>query len=511
LTTTEPLSLMPGVSLYDEVGAVVGERTLAILDRRRKTATIRRRGWLIRRMLVLADVVGLSVAFGLAEVVAHHNAQAHDLLPVSREALLFIATLPAWIVTAKLYGLYDHDEERTDHSTADDVIGVCHLVSICAWFLFAASSITGLVDPDLQKFIVFWAAAIALVPLARTAARSFSRRRITYLQNTLIVGAGRVGQLVAHKFLHHPEYGINLVGFVDRQPLERSAELAHVPLLGGCEHLRALVHLLDIERVVIAFTNDSHEETVEVIRSLKDMDVQVDIVPRLFEIVGPRTELHNVEGLPLLGLPPLRLARSSRALKRTVDLVFSLLGLVVLAPAFVVIAILIKRDSAGPVFFRQERMGVGEHVFRIYKFRTMFVDADEHKAELAHANKHSNGDGRMFKVPNDPRITPFGRRLRRYSVDELPQLINVVKGEMSLVGPRPLILDEHRRVREWARRRLRLQPGITGPWQVLGANDIPMEEMETLDYLYVTGWTLFNDFKLILRTFPALVRTHDAY
>jgi exopolysaccharide biosynthesis polyprenyl glycosylphosphotransferase len=513
LTTTEPLSLIPGVSsLYDEMGSVVGERTLAILDRRRKTATIRRRGWLIRRMLVLADIVGLSAAFALAEFVSTHNAQAQDLLPARRETLLFVATLPAWIVTARLYGLYDHDEERTDHSTTDDVIGVCHLVSICAWFLFAASSLTGLVDPDLSKFVVFWALAIVLVPLARTSARAYSRRRITYLQNTLIVGAGRVGQLVAHKLLHHPEYGINLVGFVDREPLERAGELVHVPLLGDFEHLRALVHLLDIERVVIAFTNDSHEETVEIIRSLKDMDIQVDIVPRLFEIVGPRAELHNVEGLPLLGLPPLRLAQSSRALKRSVDLVFSLLGLIVLGPAFIVIAILIKRDSPGPVFFRQERVGVGEHVFRIYKFRTMVVDADDHKAELAHANKHSaNGDGRMFKVPNDPRITPIGRRLRRYSIDELPQLINVVKGEMSLVGPRPLILDEHRRVRDWARRRLRLQPGITGPWQVLGASDIPMDEMETLDYLYVTGWTLFNDFKLILRTFPALVRAHDAY
>jgi lipopolysaccharide/colanic/teichoic acid biosynthesis glycosyltransferase len=117
----------------------------------------------------------------------------------------------------------------------------------------------------------------------------------------------------------------------------------------------------------------------------------------------------------------------------------------------------------------------------------------------------------MFKVPNDPRVTEVGRRLRRYSLDELPQLINVVKGEMSLVGPRPLILDEDRRIREWARRRLRLQPGITGPWQVLGASDIPMDEMETLDYLYVTGWSLFNDFKLMLRTLPTIVRTHDAY
>ena len=512
MTTTEPLSLVPGVALYDEVEGVVDDRTLAILDRRRKTATIRRRGWLIRRMLVLADVVGLSAAFALAELLSTRNDQATDLLPSQGEAFLFIATLPVWIVTAKLYGLYDRDEERTDHSTADDFVGVCHLVTIGAWFLFAVGSITGLVDPDLTKFVVFWVLAIFLVAVARTSARSFSRRRITYLQNTLIVGAGRVGQLVAHKLLHHPEYGINLVGFVDREPLERSGELANIPLLGAPGQLRALVQLLDIERVVIAFSNDSHEETIDLIRSLKDIDIQVDIVPRLFEIVGPLTEIHTVEGLPLLGLPPLNLSRSSRALKRTVDLIVSVGGLVLLAPAFVFIAILIKRDSPGPLFFRQERMGVGERVFRIYKFRTMVAGADEHKAELAHANKHAvNGDGRMFKVPNDPRVTEVGRRLRRYSLDELPQLINVVKGEMSLVGPRPLILDEDRRIREWARRRLRLQPGITGPWQVLGASDIPMDEMETLDYLYVTGWSLFNDFKLMLRTLPTLVRTHDAY
>jgi lipopolysaccharide/colanic/teichoic acid biosynthesis glycosyltransferase len=173
------------------------------------------------------------------------------------------------------------------------------------------------------------------------------------------------------------------------------------------------------------------------------------------------------------------------------------------------VALAIKLDSKGPVIFRQVRMGCGEQTFRIFKFRTMTADADNRKAEVAHLNQHlsNGGDPRMFKIPNDPRETRVGRFLRRYSLDELPQLINVVRGQMSLVGPRPLILDEDQHIECWGRQRLNLKPGITGPWQVMGRTEIPFEEMVRLDYLYVTDWSLLNDSKLILKTLPAIVRT----
>ena len=188
-------------------------------------------------------------------------------------------------------------------------------------------------------------------------------------------------------------------------------------------------------------------------------------------------------------------------------------GLLLLAPLFAVIACRVKHETPGPVFFRQIRMGRGDKTFRIYKFRTMVDDADRRKSEVAHLNMHAanGGDPRMFKVPEDPRITPFGAFLRRYSLDELPQLINVVKGEMSLVGPRPLILDEDRYIIDWARKRLDLTPGITGLWQVLGRSEIPFEEMTKLDYLYVTNWSLWGDVRLIFGTIPALTRTRRAY
>jgi lipopolysaccharide/colanic/teichoic acid biosynthesis glycosyltransferase len=156
-------------------------------------------------------------------------------------------------------------------------------------------------------------------------------------------------------------------------------------------------------------------------------------------------------------------------------------------------------------------MGSGDRPFRIYKFRTMVERAELQKSALNHLNKHINGDARMFKVPADPRVTRVGRFLRRFSLDELPQLVNVLKGEMSLVGPRPLVLDEDEFVSAWARRRLSLRPGMTGMWQVLGRTDIPFEEMVKLDYLYVTNWTLAGDLKILARTFPAVVREQDAY
>jgi len=512
MSTTEQTAVMPTV-LHEDLEAGLDERTLQILERRRKTAVVRRRGWLVRRMLLLADILGLAVAFALAETFVGPAGGDLGRVNALGELIVFLATVPLWVIAAKIYGLYDHDEERADHSTVDEVVAVFHLVTVGSWVLFIGAWVTELAYIDFIKLAVFWACAIGCVSVARAGARAVCRRRLTYLQNTVIVGAGDVGQLVARKILQHPEYGINLVGFVDSAPKDRRSDLDHLTLLGAPERLRAIVKMFDIERVVIAFSNETHEATLELIRSLKDLDVQIDIVPRLFEIVGPSVGIHTLEGLPLVGLRPLRLARSSQFLKRMLDVVGSALGLLFLAPLFAVAAIAIKLTSPGPVFFRQVRVGTGGRTFRIYKFRTMSEDAEARKAEFAHLNKHvaHGGDGKMFKIPADPRVTRVGRFLRRYSLDELPQLLNVLKGEMSLVGPRPLILDEDELVHAWARDRLKLKPGMTGLWQVLGRTDIPFEEMTKLDYLYVMSWSLRNDLSLILRTIPAVFRTQKAY
>jgi exopolysaccharide biosynthesis polyprenyl glycosylphosphotransferase len=503
MSTVEPYA---GPRAAADVPDSLDTRTLQILERRRASALRMRRGWLVRRMLVLADMVGLTVAAIAATIIFGERVDSDAVSP-QIELLVFGLSLPAWVIVAKLYGLYDYDEERTDHSTADDLVGVLHLVTVGSWLFFAFAAVTHKADPGFARLLGFWLFAIAAITAGRAVARGLARRHLAYVQNTIIVGAGDVGQLVAKKLRQHPEYGLNLVGFVDDQPKDRSANVSDIALLGGLQQLPQLVQILDVERVIVAFSNDSHEEMLDLIRSLKDLDIQIDLVPRFFEVIGTNVGIHTAEGLPLIGLPALRLSRSSLLLKRTMDLALSVTGLVLLAPLFAVVAVWIKLDSKGPVFFRQLRMGSADKTFRIYKFRTMDLDADERKHEYADLNKHVDGDPRMFKIPNDPRVTRSGRWLRRFSIDELPQLLNVVRGEMSLVGPRPLILEEDQHVVDWRRRRLNLKPGVTGLWQVLGRDDIPFEEMVRLDYVYVTTWSLLNDLKLIIRTFPALIRS----
>ena len=301
--------LLDEFELGNELRFRVDQKTLEILDQRRRTSVVRRRGWLVRRTLLLADLIGLFLAALVVEFVVSSRGPAPA--SVSRELAVFVIALPLWIFVAKVYGLYDRDEEVMDHSGIDEFTGVFHMITVCTWFFWLGTYVTGIGHPPPSKLFTFWALAVVSVVLGRAVARSVCRRRITYLQNTVIVGAGKVGQLVAKKLLSHPEYGLNLVGFVDAEPLERSGVSEGVPMLGGPNNLPALIRLFDLERVIIAFSKASLAETIDLIRSLKDFDVQVDIVPRFFELVGAGYGIHAVEGMSLVGLPPTRLSRSS--------------------------------------------------------------------------------------------------------------------------------------------------------------------------------------------------------
>ncbi len=470
----------------------------------------RRRGWLMRRLLLMADVIGLMSAFLLALALVDPT-PVEDVVDRRWEVALFTVSLPLWVLLARMHGLYDRDEERTDHSTVDDIFGVVQMVSIGTWGFVAVTEIIGLPHPNLTRLVVFWAIATLFIPVLRAIARVLGRRNAAYVQNVIVVGSGQVARLLATKIGNHPEYGLKVVGFVDRDGGASANGDQPLDLLGTTADLPQLVRAHAVHRVAIAFSTDSHEETLRVIRSMQDSDVQIDIVPRMFEVLGTNAQLHTIEGIPLVGLPIPRLSGSERFLKRSFDLLGATAGLVLLLPVLVLVAGMIKIDTRGPMFFRQVRMGALGRTFSVLKFRTMVVGAEEQKSNVAHLNMHLDADPRMFKVPNDPRVTRVGGILRRWRIDELPQLINVLRGEMSIVGPRPLILDEDQHVAAWARRRLDLKPGITGLWQVLGASDIPFDEMTKLDYLYVTNWSLREDIRLVMLTVPALARVRSAY
>jgi exopolysaccharide biosynthesis polyprenyl glycosylphosphotransferase len=275
--------------------------------------------------------------------------------------------------------------------------------------------------------------------------------------------------------------------------------VASIPVLGGEDDLVDVIRTYDIQRVVLAFSRRTHEELLNVVRHAGLREVHLSIIPRYFEIIAANVGVADVEGLSVLELPEAGLSRFARWSKRAFDLLLTVPGLLLLSPALIAIAIAIRLDTPGPVFFRQPRRGLGDRVFSIYKFRTMVADAERMRGDLLDENE---SDGPLFKIKEDPRVTRVGAVLRKYSIDELPQLLNVLRGEMSLVGPRTFVVYEDDKIDGWARRRLDLTPGMTGLWQVLGRNDIGYEEMVKLDYLYVTNWSLWWDMKLLLQTIP---------
>lgn len=487
--------------------------TRSIIEHRRRRATPRRRGWLVRRMLLLADAAGLALAFLAADAMLGSRGGA-DQVSLQTEFLVFFLTLPAWIVLAKLHGLYEGDEGRADTSTIDDVVGVFHLVTVGTWLFALGAFATGLADPKLAKLTSFWVLAVVFMTAGRALARAWCRRRISYFQNTIIVGAGDVGQLVARKLLQHPEYGLNLVGFVDEEPKELRRDLAHVAMLGGPGRLADLVELLDVERVVVAFSGVPERETLELVRSLRAANVQIDIVPRLFELVGPKVEVHSVEALALVGLSPARLSPSSQLIKRTIDVVGASLGLLLTLPVFVAIALWIKRDSPGPVLFRQTRLGANMREFTTFKFRTMHVGTSEalHRAYIASTMDSSapaEAHG-MFKLDRGSAVTRAGAVLRKLSLDELPQLLNVLKGDMSLVGPRPCIPYEVENFAPHHFERFLVPAGVTGLWQVSARASATFGEALDMDVAYARSWSLGLDLRLLGRTPAQVLRQRKA-
>jgi exopolysaccharide biosynthesis polyprenyl glycosylphosphotransferase len=477
--------------------ASVDDRTRALLVRGRRA----RRAWLVPRALVVADLLGLGLAYFLTTLLASGDGAFGS----ARELIVFVVTLPCWVFVAKVHGLYERDQELTDHSTADELVAIFHLVTIGVWLLLVASRLDGRAGPGIYTLIVYWALAVCILPLAREAAREACKRSGAYVQNVVIVGAGEIGQLIGRKLLRHPEYGVNLVGFVDDEPKIRRADLPdHIAILGPPEQLPDIVESLAVERVVIAFSRDTVSDLLEVTRRLRGLPVQIDLVPRLFELLDPRVALDSVEGIPLIGLPPMRATSGARTIKRAIDLLGATVGLFLLAPLWAYIAVRLRLDSDGPVLFRQTRLGRGMREFTVLKFRTMAVDTDAsaHEAYIratmtAAAPADHTG---LYKLDRSDSVTKVGRWLRHTSLDELPQLINVLRGEMSLVGPRPCIPYEVENFKPHHFERFSVLPGITGLWQVTARANSTYGEALEMDVAYARGWSVGLDLRLLLRT-----------
>jgi exopolysaccharide biosynthesis polyprenyl glycosylphosphotransferase len=344
--------------------------------------------------------------------------------------------------------------------------------------------------PRTLYLFALWTLLVAMLTTFRAVARAFAAQH-SNAERVLLVGSDGVERRVASKLATHSHAA--LVGSMEIEQIARDPR-----------SLQRTAALVGADRVMIALSDHGDaEETMDVVRCAMASGLSVSLLPSSLGVVGSSVAFDDLGGMPLLGVPRFGLSRSSRAIKRAYDLAGASVALVFATPLLLVAAVLIKRESGGPVLFRQTRVGRDGQPFTMFKLRTMVADAEQLKADLRHRNEAQDG---LFKISDDPRITRVGRFLRRTSLDELPQLLNVLKGDMSLVGPRPLVLDEDERVTGYDRRRLHLTPGMTGRWQTLGSARIPLSEMVKIDYLYVANWSVWADLKIMLETVGFVAR-----
>jgi exopolysaccharide biosynthesis polyprenyl glycosylphosphotransferase len=391
-------------------------------------------------------------------------------------------------VLAKLAGLYDRDEllvRKTTLDQAPQLLQVATLTTFGVW-LVAPS-------PVMRAQLLLLAGALLVGTLfARRAARSIVARFVP-AERCLFVGDAADYERLRTK-MSAPNSHATLVGRVAVRVVDDCDGSA-----GGTDELGAAIAESGAHRVIIEPQVLPPEDVLDFVRAVKDLGMRVSLLPRVLDVVGTSVVFDELDGMTVLGVRRFGLTRSSHMVKRAFDLAVAIPALVLLAPLMAGIAAAVRLDSGGPVFFRQIRVGRDGRPFRIWKFRTMVADAEQRKDELRKLDAGVEG---LFKLRSDPRTTRVGRLLRACSLDELPQLINVLRGEMSIVGPRPLVVDEDAQIKGWDRRRLHLTPGMTGNWQIAGSGRVPLQEMVKIDYLYVAGWSLWLDLKILLRTIP---------
>jgi exopolysaccharide biosynthesis polyprenyl glycosylphosphotransferase len=477
-----------------------GGRAEGAVDRRLADATgTDLRSYLLRRLFALSDLLALSCALAATFAVKVLVGRP----AVIDEVWLPIVFLPLWVPIGIVSGLYHVDAtgRSLTVTTADEVGPVFRTATIWSWCLLLAWIAVHSGYLELLPSVVIWALGIPIVLGFRVLTRYLVRTRGWYVQNAVLVGQPADRARLLARIERHSEWGLDVVEQLDLG----EDSVAEGLLVDLATRRRAT-------RVIFATPPKDLEKRSELVSDLAQAGFQIDFVAADSDVLSSTSPLSQLEGLPVLSVSPVPLPRSWRLIKRGLDLLVAVPALVLALPLLGYCAVRIKRDSPGPALFGQERLGRDRRPFRFLKLRTMSEDADDRKGEVATLNKHGSGlESGMFKAVDDPRVTKVGAWLRRYSLDELPQLWNVVRGDMSLVGPRPLPVAEGARITARYELRYQVRPGMTGPWQVLGRSDIPFDDMLKLDYGYVLNWSLVEDLKLLGQTAGAVVKRRGAY
>ena len=469
-----------------------------LTEGRRRQLRVLLQGWLDASMIV--------AAFSLAYLLRFYwqIIPALDEPPAAPYFVILTPLLPAWLLIFAAYGLYREQIQPF----FDETLKVASAVSVGMMLLLAGSFFYRDFSYSRLWMLLAWAISVALVLGARGTLRLVlraARARGIDVRRVLIVGAGPEGVTLAQTLRLHPELGQQPVAFLDERP---RAEVAGLPVAGSPAEILRAVRRFGAHRVIIAQPQEAREQTMRVAALCQEAGVPFAIVPDLYTLAATGAAVEVVGRMPLLSLQGSPLGGWGRHLKDALDVVGALLGLLITLPLLAVIAAAVVMDTPGPVFYRQRRIGKGGVPFSAWKFRTMVPGAE---AVLAEDGSLRRQFERSYKLLDDPRVTRVGRVLRRTSLDELPQLLNVLKGEMSLVGPRPIVEDELAKYGPWERRLLCVKPGLTGLWQVLRHEEPDYAHRVRLDMYYIDHWSLGLDLQILLRTLPSVIAGRGAY
>lgn len=467
---------------------------------------LKQRTRLVALSIFVADELSMTAAFLLAYEIRGIGGLSErygPLAPFSNYAWLLLVILPLWGFLAYLFKLYESQRTRSLRFEIWNLLKTVFFGS-----LFLAALVFGLKEQIISRLFIaiFGMAAFVCLGaeriLIRTLARSLRKQGYNY-RNILIVGTGRRARELIRTIKEHKQWGLKITGIISDNPDTNLKQIANTPVIGGVDDIPRLLIEKVIDEVVFAVTRRQLEALEDIFLLCEELGIKARVAVNFFPNMIAQVHLDDLQGIPLLTFTTTPHDELSLAVKRSFDILVSLVLLLVAAVPMIVMAVLIRLTSPGPVFFRQMRLGLNGRRFTLYKFRSMIKDAEELKQDLAHLNEMR---GPVFKMKDDPRLTPIGKWLRRTSMDELPQLLNVLKGDMSLVGPRPPLPDEVRKYERWQRRRLSMKPGLTCLWQVSGRSRIiDFEEWMKLDLQYIDNWSLKLDFKIFLKTIPVVL------
>lgn len=466
----------------------------------------------VRNITIVTDLLLISVGFAFA-YVARYEFQwllpTTIIVPYSQYlgqqallTLLLVFTFSQNRVWSRRRGEFWIDEvSRVGYATAT---GVALMMAFT--FFFRPLAFSRLLLVWALVFIILF---IAISRMLRRVSLDLLYRRGIGVDKTLIIGAGEAGRSVIRTLLARPDLGFRAIGYLDDPATQDSVGSGRIPRVGGWQDLESILRREPgVRTIFIALPSHHQAQIEELLAVCHQYGVIARVIPDLFQLSLNRVDFSNMAGIPMLSTREVRISPIGMTLKRVLDL---LIVLILAIPALIITAITtvaIKLESAGPVFYFQERVGFQGKRFRMAKFRSMVLDADDQRAALEAFNE---ADGPIFKIRDDPRLTRVGRIIRRFSLDEIPQFYNVLVGDMSLVGPRPPLAEEVARYQPWHMQRLAVKGGITGLWQVSGRSDLTFDEQCLLDIYYIENWSLAMDLRIILQTIPRALFGSGAY